>query len=319
MGDAPELHYGGEHHRLSIVDRLGERVAQELEDLGDHRDPEFIGRLLPVLDVALRWFDPVVEGFEHLPEHGPFLIVGNHSGGAYMPDYWAFLREWARQRGVDAPLYSLAFDFVFSIPGFGAVARRVGSVPARASTASRLLDDGHPVMVYPGGEEEDYRPWSERNHIDLQHRTGFVELALRHGVPVVPLVAHGSHHAIFVVSRGDDIAKALGMDRLRIRIMPIVAGPPWGVAPVVLPTWPLPAKVTARVCEPIDWRHLGPDAADDPAALQACYDEVATAMQGELDAMVATLPHPVVHRVGTALGVDRAAALARQAMRWRAE
>lgn len=282
------------------------------DDLGGHRDPEFVARMRNVLDVVLRWFDPVVEGFERLPEQGPYLIVGNHSGGMYMPDYWAFVREWINRFGPDRPLYSLGFDFLFSIPGWGEIARRMGSVPASHDAAAHLFEQGAPVLVYPGGDEEDYRPWTERNQVELRHHTGFVRLALRHGVPVVPLVSHGSHHAIIVVTRGEQIAHTLGFDRLRIKVMPIVAGPPWGIAPVQLPTWPLPAKVHVRVLEPLDWSGYGPEAADDPDIVEACYRQVVDTMQHELDTLAADLPHPVVHRIGTALGADRLGQLARR-------
>lgn len=301
-----EAHYGGEHHPFSLIDRLGERVEHELHRELFQRDAAFIeGRVVPVLDVLLRYFDPVIEGFERVPATGPFLLVGNHSGGVYMPDFWAFLREWVRRRGADSPIYSLGFDFLYSMPGFSTLARKIGSVPASPANASTLLGAGLPVMVYPGGDEDDYRPWTERHRVDLHGRTGFVKLALRHQVPVVPLVAHGSHDVIIVLARGDELARRLGFDRLRINVMPIVLGPPWGVAPVQLPTWPLPAKVTARVCEPLSWPDLGPEAADDPDVVRRCYEEVLGRMQANLDELVTDLPHPVIARVGTALGLDR--------------
>lgn len=276
-----------------------------MTDLAASRDPEFLRRLLPVLDRLLTYFDPVVTGFDRLPTHGPFMVVGNHSGGVYMPDFWAFQRAWLHERGPVAPIYSLGFDFTFSLPGIGELARRIGSVPASQANGDALLDAGHPIIVYPGGDEDDYRPWTERHRVDLHGRTGFVRLALRHGVPVVPLVAHGSHDVIVVLTRGEALARWLGFHRLRINVMPIVVGPPWGIAPVQLPTWPLPAKVTARVCEPIDWSHLGPDAADDPRVVRRCYEEVLGRMQSNLDELVDELPHPIAARLSTAIGLDR--------------
>ena len=269
------------------------------------RDPEFVGRLLPVLDRLLVYFDPVVERFERIPQDGPFVVVGNHSGGVYMPDFWAFLSEWVHRRGPDAPIFPMGFDFAFSLPGVGDLARRLGSVPASPEHADELIEAGHPILVYPGGDSDDYRPWTERNRVDLHGHTGFVRLALRHGVPVVPLVAHGSHDAIVVLTRGAALARWLRIDRLRINVMPIVAGPPWGIAPALLPTWPLPTKVTARVCDPLDWSHLGPEAADDPEQVRRCYEEILGVMQANLDELVEELPHPVVARLTTALGLDR--------------
>lgn len=269
------------------------------------RDPELLRRLLPVLDRMLAYFDPVVEGFERVPEDGPFMVVGNHSGGVYMPDFWAVLSEWIRRRGPEAPIVPVGYDFVFSLPGLGGLARRLGVVPASQKRASELLEAGHPILVYPGGDSEVYRPWTERYRVDLHGHAGFVRLALRHGVPVVPLVAHGSHDALIVLTRGATLARWLGIDRLRVNVMPIVAGPPWGIAPALLPTWPLPTKVTARVCEPLDWSHLGPEAADDPEQVRCCYEEILGVMQTNLDELVEELPNPVAARLTTALGLDR--------------
>jgi 1-acyl-sn-glycerol-3-phosphate acyltransferase len=301
-GERPR--YGGEHHPLSLIDRLGERVERELDVTFDVRDPACIENVMPVVRVALRYFDPVVEGFDNLPRQGPFLVVGNHSGGIFMPDYWAFLSRWVEERGAREALYALGFDFLFSIPGAGPLARRLGTVPASPQVASQLLRRGAAVMVYPGGDDDDYRPWTERHRIDFRGRSGFVRLALRHQVPVVPLVSHGSHDVIIVLARGDAFARRLGLDRLRFSVFPVTLGPA-GIAPLQLLTWPLPAKVTTRVCEPMDWSHLGPDAADDPAILRRCYEETLGRMQANLDELVDRVPHPVLTRVGTALGLDR--------------
>lgn len=290
----------------TLVDRLGRQVADNAAaaSAAPDRDPGFIEALMGPLDTALRWFDPEVTGFEHLPADGPVLIVGNHSGGVFMPDYWAFLREWVRHRGADAALYSLGLDAVFSMPGIAPLARRMGCVPARRTNADELLGEGAAVLVYPGGDEDDYRPWTERHRVDLRHHEGFVRLALRRQVPVVPLVSHGSHDCLIVVQRGDELAHLLGLDRLRIHVLPLVVGP-LGLALLPAAGPPFPAKVVARLCEPFDWSHHGTDAADDPEIVRRCYEEMETRMQENLDELVELLPHPVRARLATAFGFDR--------------
>lgn len=267
----------------------------ELRALPGGWDSDFVEAILPLLDVAMAYFDAEVLGFEHIPESGPLLIVGNHSGGIYMPDYWALLRRWIRERGPASPLYSLGFDFLHSLPGLSSIARRVGSVPANHENGGRLLGAGNSVIVYPGGDADDYRPWTERHRVDLHGRTGFVRLALRAEVPVVPVVAHGSHDVLVVLARGEAAARRLGLHRLRINVLPLVAGPPFGVMPIV-PIAPLPAKVTVRVCEPLDWSAFGPAGADDPAVVRHCYEEILGRMQWNLDELVAERPHPLLAR-----------------------
>lgn len=290
----------------SLVERLGHRVETNVDAAShdDGRDPDFIRSLMPRVETALRWFDPEVTGFEHLPDDGPMLIVGNHSGGIFMPDYWAFLHEWVENRGAEAPLHSLGFDLIFSMPGTGQFCRRMGCVPARHANADELLERGSSVLVYPGGDEDDYRPWTDRHRIDLRHHEGFVRLALRQQVPVVPLVSHGSHDSLIVVFRGDELAHALGLDKLRIHVMPLVIG---SFGPALLPAAgpPFPAKVISRICEPFDWSHYGPEAADDPEIVHRCYEEMQARMQENLDELVELLPHPVRARLSKAFGFDR--------------
>lgn len=292
------------------LERLGEAVHGRAEDaahdamVADGRDPEFVASLVPRIDLALKWFDPEVRGLERLPEEGPFLIVANHSGGLFMPDYWSFMSAWVHERGPEAPLYSLGFDLIFSIPGAADIGRRMGNVPGRHATAEELLRQGAAVLVYPGGDEDDYRPWTERHRIDLHGHMGFVRLALRSRVPVFPLVSHGSHDSLIVVFRGNELAHALHLDRFRIHVLPVVLGP---VGPLLFPVAgpPLPAKVISQVCEPFDWSHLGPEAADDPEVVRHCYEEMLGRMQSNLDELVEEVPHPVRARLASMFGLRR--------------
>jgi 1-acyl-sn-glycerol-3-phosphate acyltransferase len=174
------------------------------------------------------------------------LLVGNHSGGIYMPDVAALFAAWVRRFGPDRPLRPLGFDLPFSVPGLGALLPRLGAVRAHPATAHALLARGECVLVYPGGDRDDYRTWRARHRIDLDHRTGFIRLALRTGVPLVPVVCHGSHETLVVVSRGDRIAKALRLDRLmRVKVFPIILAPA-GVAPGWLPYLPLRCSTRSR-------------------------------------------------------------------------
>lgn len=278
-------------HRLpSLIDRLSTRVADDVtrvHDVARGWDPSFVRRVLPMVDAYIGYFDAEVEGFERVPPRGPMLLVGNHSGGMYMPDSWAFFRTWIRERGLDEPLYGLGFDLMFSIPGMGPLVRRLGIVPASHDNAGRLLDAGKSVMVYPGGDEDVFRPWVDRNHLEFHRRTGFVRLALRHRVPVVPVVSHGSHSSLVVLSRGDALARMLHLERVRVHILPVLT----------IPVFPLPAKVTVRVCEPFDWRSMPPEAADDPTMVRHCYEQVVGRMQSTLDDLAAARPHPIVDRL----------------------
>jgi 1-acyl-sn-glycerol-3-phosphate acyltransferase len=290
-----EHHYEGE----GVFGFIEDRIEHELHDEPVfQRDPEYLEQVLPQIRKALSYFDPEVRGMEHLPESGPFVIAANHSGGIYMPDAFILATEWYRERGVDQPIYGLMYDFAFQIPRLGPAFRRLGCIPASHANAQAAIERGAPVVVYPGGDHDAFRPWVDRHHIDLHGHKGFVRMALRHGVPVVPMVSHGSHETVIVLWRGARLAKLMGLNRLRVKIFPILFGPPWGVAPVFLPTFPLPARVTVQVCEPFDWSHLPPEAAEDEDAVEHCYEEVLGRMQANFDELVEEQPRPLLDRLG---------------------
>jgi 1-acyl-sn-glycerol-3-phosphate acyltransferase len=152
---------------------------------------------------------------------------------------------------------------LFALPGIGPRIRQLGAIPASTGEAESALARGACVLAYPGGDREACRPWTQRNEVDFAGRKGFVRLALRCGVPVVPVVAHGGHHAVMVLTRGDRLACAAGLRGLRINVFPLMVGLPFGVMSALTPPPPLPAHLTLEFLPPLDWTTYGPAAADD--------------------------------------------------------
>lgn len=272
---------------------LAARIAAARAEPALQRDPAFIRRHLPEMARYTSYFSPEVRGLDRLPPDGPVLVVGNHSCLFYMPEVWICGQAVLDRRGVDQPAYLLAYDLLLALPGIGPALRRLGALPARAPDAEQALERGACVVVYPGGDLEACRPWTDRNRIDFGGRTGFVRLALRCGVPVVPVVAHGGQHAVVVVSRGDRLARALGLSSVRIKVFPILAGP-FGITSVLTPPPPMPARLTLEFLPPLDWTGYGAGAAEDPAAIAACNADITGRMQTALDRLAAERPYPVL-------------------------
>jgi 1-acyl-sn-glycerol-3-phosphate acyltransferase len=121
---------------------------------------------------------------------------------------------------------------------------------------ARALDGNAALLVYPGGDHETFRPSWESDRVDFAGRTGFVKLALGHGVPIVPVVSIGGQETALFLGRGRRLARALQLDRrFRLKVLPPVLGPPFGLNIMDLPgRVPLPAKISIRVGKPIDLR-----------------------------------------------------------------
>jgi 1-acyl-sn-glycerol-3-phosphate acyltransferase len=282
---------------LDWIGAWAKATERELGVEAFQRDVGFLAKILPLMDLWSHYFDAEVRGLDRVPSSGPVLLVGNHSGGPLTPDTAVFFAAWYRARGLDSALVALAFDAAFGIPWFKELMRKIGEVPASRRNAARALDAGFPVLVYPGGDHECFRPWTDRGRIDLAGRKGFVELALRKGVPVVPVVSHGGHHSTYIVTRGDWLGPRLGSERIRTKTFPWAVQVPWGLSPILLPGMPLPAKITIEVGTPMPWAEYGPEAADDPTTVERCFHEISGCMQATLDRLAREHPYPVLSRL----------------------
>jgi 1-acyl-sn-glycerol-3-phosphate acyltransferase len=287
--------------RLDPLARWREMIDEKLAEPAFQRDPEYLETLVPYMALFASYFDAEVHDLHRVPDEGGVLLVGNHSGGGLTPDTSAVWASWYEERGYERPLIGLGFDAAFTVPVIGDIMRKIGQVPASRENAAQALDEGLPLLVYPGGDKDLFRPWTERNVVDFHGRTGFIKLALEKQVPVVPVVGHGGHDAIFILSRGEGLARMLGAERLRLGAVPIIWQLPWGVSPPIPVYLPLPAKITVQVCEPLDWSEHGPEAAEDPVVLQRCYDEVIDVMQGTLDRLSEANPYPLLGRIRSLL------------------
>ncbi|WP_183095850.1 1-acyl-sn-glycerol-3-phosphate acyltransferase [Nocardioides stalactiti] len=269
--------------------RIGLPAMHRVADGLEGRDPEFIRKVLPRLWLAFElYFRAEVEGFENVPQDEPVLFVGNHSGGAGVPDTWLFLLAYNTYFTVEGrPLVGLAHRVITEAPVIGDLARRFGMVKAGPDRAREVLEQGANVLVYPGGDVEALRPTRDRNRIVFDGRKGFLKLAHDAGVKIVPVVATGGQETVIVINDGRKTAKALRLDTLlRIKSVPLVLNSPWLMLP--LPTVPLPAKIRMQVLPPIDLREKF---GDDPDWDHA-YDFVTSTMQVGLSALAArtTLP-----------------------------
>lgn len=215
-------------------------------------DPIFTAQAKKVVAPLInRWFRVKVRGLERLPPAGGVLLVCNHSGGALTPDPLVFGPAFYDKFGYDRPLYILAHYGVFFTPLRGYLGR-IGAIHASPENAAKALHSGAAVLVYPGGDYDAYRPTLSQNVIDFAGRTGYVRIAIETGVPIVPVVSIGGQETQLFLTRGDRLAKRLGLHRIRLDILPLTIGFPFGMTVFFPANMPLPAKITNQVLEPID-------------------------------------------------------------------
>src|SRR5205807_7377284 len=171
-----------------LLGGLARQVQQRIPaaDL-DERDPDYIRENLPrQWLLATLWYRGEVRGLGNIPESGPVLLVGNHSGGNMTPDTVVFTLAFNTYFGVERAFYQLAHNLVLSMPGLGQL-RKFGTVAASPGNARKALGSGAALLVYPGGDYEVHRPSWDRNRVYFGCRMGFIRLAFDQNVPCVPV------------------------------------------------------------------------------------------------------------------------------------
>ena len=244
--------------------------ATELPD-GGH-DPTFLDRTAPLLEFLWsRYFRVRLLGIENVPDTGPALLVGNHSGG--IPYDGALLlhgihRDHPRHRRV-RPLVA---NFAFRAGWMANVVARIGGVPASRENALPLLASGELVAVFPEGLRGVGKLYRERYRMARFGRGGFVRLAAEAQVPIIPVAIVGAEEIHPVIGKLTRLAEPLGLPYI-----PITPTFPW-LGPLGL--LPVPSKWTMQIGTAI-----APPAPTDKHGLL----QVAEAVRGAIDTMIADL------------------------------
>ena len=130
------------------------------------------------------WFRVEWEGLEKIPHHGGALLIANHAG-AIPSDAPAIMHGIEEELG--RPVYGLADYFFRTIPVVGTLWSRTGGVPAHPDNAYRLLHDQQQLaLVFPEGTKATSKTYTDRYRLRRFGRGGFVEIAMRAGVPDHP-------------------------------------------------------------------------------------------------------------------------------------
>jgi len=160
-------------------------------DIADRLEAPLLHRALrpAIAQVLHRWFGLAIDGAEHLPTRGPFIIAANHHN---------YLDGVVLSVAVPAPISFLVMPRVWrATPIHPLLHRHLGSIPISLERpdvgalrrALEALAIGRVVGIFPEG------PFSTRGRLELG-LPGVALLALRSGVPVVPAGILGTYEAL---------------------------------------------------------------------------------------------------------------------------
>jgi 1-acyl-sn-glycerol-3-phosphate acyltransferase len=210
------------------------------------------------------------------------LIISNHGfGGVVDLNVLCVVAALDRAR-TDRPVTALVHQIGWTM-GAGPLLEALGCRPGGPDAFDDAVAAGHHVLVFPGGDIEASRPYAARNEIRFCGRTGYARMAIQHDLPIVPIVTAGAGESLLVLSDGQRLATALGLDRrLRVKAVPVSVSVPWGLnvgLVGLLPYAPLPTKLKTAVLSA-----MRAVEGESPAAFAARIESL---MQQQLDALVA--------------------------------
>ena len=234
---------------LPVATRRYGSVDAEVDD-ARRSDVDEWGRSERMRSVVRRLYDPMYkywfrvewDGLEKIPTEGGALLIANHAG-AIPSDAPAIMHGIETELG--RPVYGLADYFFRTIPMVGTLWSRTGGVPAHPDNAYRLLHDHQQLaMVFPEGTKATSKTYSDRYRLRRFGRGGFVEIAMRAGVPVIPIAVVGAEESMPILFRLPRVAKALNLPYFPVTVNSLLLGPLGYV------TY-LPSKFKLRVLDPV--------------------------------------------------------------------
>jgi 1-acyl-sn-glycerol-3-phosphate acyltransferase len=189
--------------------------------------------------MARVFFDARIEGVQHVPRSGAFILVGNHCSNLDPP-----IIGWATGHQVDRVIHFMAKAEMRRWPLIGWLAQQSGVFFVRRGEADRaaqrfsldVLADGRPIALFPEGTR------SRDGHLK-SGRGGAAFLATRSGAPLLPVGISGTHRIFPGRSR-----------------------------------WPHPSKVRIRIGEPFSLPHHA-DGRVDRDALEQGTERIISAIE----------------------------------------
>ena len=227
--------------RISTGDDQENPRLSDVDEWGRSERTRAIARAI-YEPVYSKWFRTEWEGLEKIPSHGGALLVANHAG-AIPSDAPVIMHGIEKE--LERPVYGLADYFFRTVPVVGTLWARSGGVSARPANAYRLLREQQQLaLVFPEGTKGPSKSFTDRYQLRRFGRGGFVEIAMRAGVPVIPIAVVGSEEAMPVLFRLPSLARVLGVPYVPITANLLAFGPLGVVAP-------FPAKFKLRVLNPV--------------------------------------------------------------------
>ena len=210
------------------------------------------------------WNRVEIFGIENVPESGPAIIIPNH-GGVLPLDATFIATSIMMEHNPPRLIRSLVERFLPNLPHVYKFMTRVGQVVGTYENAELILDSGELLQIFPEGAVGANKPYYKYYELD-DFNVGFMELAIRKKVPVIPVGVTGSHEQALVMFDFKPLAKILNMPAFPVTAFWPLLGPVGAI--------PLPAKYRIIFGKPMDFSSYSEDVINSPDELKWLVEQV---------------------------------------------
>ena len=251
-------------------DLLKRTVSKALAVSGLNKQ-EIAYRALPnfLLELMTRYLRVSCRGIENIPKSGPYIVIANHSG--YMGFDALMIGHQIHQAKKSVPRI-IAHKLWFLHPEFSVHIKKLGLIPATIENGFKILERGQPLILFPEGEEGNFKPTRLRYRLK-RFRRGFIRLALRTGAPIIPSFVIGAEETHITLSQIRWAKELLGV-----------------LIPIPLNVIPLPVKWHICFLPPI-YIEKQPERADDIPYVTKLSREIRLNLQREIHSALKKREH----------------------------
>ena len=186
--------------------KLIKPILQNCDSLG--RNDIIANSIHPILNFFYeQYFRVTCVGHNTLKKKSSFIIIANHSGTI---PYDAAMMAVILKKYVNRNLRFLADPFAYKLPYLGSALKMLGALEANWENAEKILNAGHPLLIFPEGVGGIGKLYSQRYKLS-KFRRGFAKLSKKLDVPIIPCGIVGAEEIHPVVHREESIAKSIGL------------------------------------------------------------------------------------------------------------
>jgi 1-acyl-sn-glycerol-3-phosphate acyltransferase len=235
---------------------------EKIFNLSNLGKDELIYRVFPrmFMEILKKYFRLEIEGLENIPTKGPVIISPNHSG---FSGFDALILSYILQQKTKRIPRVMTHHLWFLTDTTALPAQKMGFIEANFENGVRLLKKNNLVVLFPEGENGNFKPSSKKYQLQ-EFKRGFIRMALETDAQIVPTIILG--------------AEETHINLKKLKFSKFLTGL---VLPLPLNVIPLPAKWKIVFLKPVSLP-FGPDKVSDSELCHDLASEIQETMQRQI-------------------------------------